>query len=142
QAVLNFSGYLKVVANSLGSTCTANIRQAFTEFTQLLKSSEGKHQLNKIFHLCDPLDGANEKDVANLMHHFAGQISIVVQYNGESANQMNIPQLCTVMANASLGSPVQRFASITNKKHQGGCLVYKYANSVSSLVYDKWWDHD
>ena len=74
--------------------------------------------VEKLFSVSPPLQ--NQDDVANLAEDLAGNFMGVVQYNRDNtafegrANNVTIIDLCAIMANESLGPPLQRYAAVNS----------------------------
>ena len=81
QAVLNFDTYFKVVNTVIGPKCSGEIRTAMKKLSSLLQTKDGWRKIDKLFNLCQPLDGNNKMDVFNLVAIIAGRFAGAVQYN-------------------------------------------------------------
>ena len=74
--------------------------------------------VEKLFSVSPPLQ--NYDDVANLAEDLAGNFMGVVQYNRDNtafegrANNITITDLCAIMANESMGPPLQRYAAVNS----------------------------
>ena len=73
-------------------------------------------EVEKMFRVSPPLQ--NEDDVALLANSLAGNFMGVVQYNRDNTafegrpNNITISDLCDIMANGSLGSPLERYVAV------------------------------
>lgn len=84
-ALINFTDYLAVVRTSLGPQCSHNVARGTEQITKLLDDShDGWEALTKSFMLCEPLDGTQEKDVANFVQSLVSNFEGVVQYNKDN----------------------------------------------------------
>lgn len=95
---------------------------AIQNATYLLDSMLGDQDqwpsVEKMFQVSPPLQ--NDDDVANLADDLAGNFMGVVQYNRDNTafegrpNNITITDLCAIMVNSSLGSPLQRYAAVNS----------------------------
>ena len=75
-------------------------------------------EVEKLFLVSPPLQ--SEDDVALLAGSLAGNFQGVVQYNRDNtafegrANNITITDLCSIMANTSLGTPLERYAAVNH----------------------------
>lgn len=96
----------------------------------------------KCYRLCDPVQTAvaNHLDISNLFVNLASQFALVVQYNSSNA-LANIEKVCSIMVNASLGSPLTRLGEanllILNSLH-APCLDYKYDKMLEKVKKTSW----
>ena len=63
-----------------------------------------------IFHLCTPFDGSSPEDKAVFMANIIGITEVAVQYDWNGA--INIEDICSIMDNESLGSPLERLIEL------------------------------
>lgn len=141
--------YLGVVTNALQTTqqsskCTGAIEQATTELENQIQSSSSK-PVEKLFKLCDPLDVTNNLDVANLFETLAGNFEGVVQYNKDNrdfkGSNITMDILCDVMTNSTLGSPLVRYAAVSNillESTGDKCLDFKYDKLLKDMRSTNW----
>jgi len=139
-AVLDMISYLDVVEDALdkigGEECDDNVRAATEILQNLLKTTQGQRQVRDQFHLCSTPN--NWKDTANFISDVVGNFMGTVQYNGEIPNQPSVKDLCTIMANASIGTPLDRYAAVTALFYDNSsCLDIKYSTMVTQLLDSK-----
>ncbi|VDI31679.1 Hypothetical predicted protein [Mytilus galloprovincialis] len=60
------------------------VQTAHMTVGKMLQTDSGRKQLKKLFKLCDDIDIANTKDVANFYSNLAGNFEGVVQYNKDN----------------------------------------------------------
>lgn len=94
--------------------------EAISDATYLLDtmlSDEAQWEaVETLFSVSPPLQ--TEDDVSLLADELAGNFMGVVQYNGDNTafegrpNNITITDLCTIMTNANLGHPLQRYAAV------------------------------
>lgn len=121
RAQEDFSQYLEVVGQSLATTahgteCVSAIQEATNQVDEMLRDKSKWNEVEKVFHVHPAL--RNYDDVYQLSQSLAGNFMGVVQYNRDNTefegrvNNVTIDTLCGMMANTSLGSPVQRYAAV------------------------------
>ena len=95
QAVVDFTQYFEVTANSLGATCANSLRKASLQLQTLLATQSGRNTLESLFSTCESFT-SNPLDLATFMESVADGISGVVQYSGDNVNYQPyaIPTLC------------------------------------------------
>ena len=63
-----------------------------------------------MFHLCTPFDGSFSEDKAVFMANVVGIIEVAVQYDWNGA--INIEDICSIMDNEGLGTPLERLTEL------------------------------
>lgn len=100
----------------LGLQCVEAIRNATLILDTMLTDMSQWQAVEKMFHVSPSLQ--NQDDVALLAATLAGNLMGVVQYNRDNtafegrSNNITISVLCNIMANASLGTPLERYAAV------------------------------
>lgn len=74
HAIVDFSGYLDVVRDTIGPECSTSIEEANQELDRLIGHSSGWETINSVFNLCDPFNGTNSNDVSNLSQNLAANL--------------------------------------------------------------------
>ncbi|KAJ9590370.1 hypothetical protein L9F63_016607 [Diploptera punctata] len=147
-AKADFKEYYRVVKDDLSlynSSCVSSLREANHGLRTLLKTPMGQETVNIMFRLCDPIDVLISNDVSALYDTLAMNLAGIAQYNNENRQEtneaINLNVVCKVMVNESIGTPVHRYAAITNMiLEQSGvmCLDYKYDSLISDLSEVDW----
>nr|XP_039266794.1 putative serine protease K12H4.7 [Styela clava] len=119
-AKMDFFEYNEVVNRSLSKfgspKCVENIAIATKAVDTMLQSDTGRQQLMKLFNLCSPLSADDYEYFQNAV---ADSIAETVQYNrdnrafeGATDGNVTISVLCDHMTDQSLGSEIDRYATI------------------------------
>ncbi|XP_055844315.1 putative serine protease K12H4.7 [Episyrphus balteatus] len=150
-AEVDFKEYFEVVQNSLASysdACVIAVRRSFAQLEILLRHMIGQREINEKFQLCDPIEKSieNKLDISNLFENIAGNFAGVVQYNKDNSPHAGktIDDVCDVMVNETLGTPVQRLAEVNRmllKDSGEKCLDYKYDKMIVEMQ-NTTWDED
>ena len=98
--------------------------------------------------LCDPIDVEIQHDVSALYDSLASNLAGIAQYSGDNRAETNehidLKVVCDVMVNESIGTPVHRYAAVSNmilKAHDIDCLDYKYENLINEMKLIDWDSH-
>lgn len=100
----------------LGPQCVEAIRNATLILDTMLADMSQWQAVEKMFHVSPPLQ--NQDDVSLLAGTLAGNFMGIVQYNRDNtafegrSNNITITDLCDIMANTSLGAPLERYAAV------------------------------
>eukprot|EP00794_Sanderia_malayensis_P011360 gene11360-12544_t len=150
KAVVDFSGYFDVVANSLattGSACNENIAAATKMIASLIQTDEGCKNLTEQFRLCKPLKKEMKLDLMNFANTLAGNFAGVVQYNkdnrvfeGAKGVNITIDVLCGIM-NASTNPPLKRYAAVNDlmmATYGMKCLDTAYEDFTKTMKQTSW----
>ncbi|XP_058832266.1 putative serine protease F56F10.1 [Topomyia yanbarensis] len=147
-AKIDFEEYFKVVVDSLeeySAQCVSDIRTAISQIETLLKHMIGQRSLNDKFKLCDPVEKSisNSLDIASLFEAIASNFAGVVQYNKDNSPhaKITIDQVCDIMTNQSIGTPVARLATVNElvmKQDGAKCLDYVYDKTVKQMQNTSW----
>ncbi|XP_032094626.1 thymus-specific serine protease [Thamnophis elegans] len=112
RAVMDYTGYNKVVAASLSNPvvkgskeCLQSIREAFASVDSMIRAG-WLAKLSIDFHSCSPLQG--ESDCQVLVTNLADMFMGAVQYNYGAIVWSNVESMCNIMTNSSIGSPYRR----------------------------------
>jgi hypothetical protein len=138
-AVLDMISYLDVVDESLdkigGIDCDANVRLASQALQDLLSNSTGQQQVQSMFQLCSP--PSEWHDVANFVSDVVGNFMGTVQYNGQIPFSPTVTQLCEIMNNDTIGTPLDRYVKINSlfftPSTSTPCMDIKYSTMISQL---------
>ena len=93
------------------------------------------------FRLCDPLNTSNDNDIASFYESLAGNFAGIVQYNKDNRitnstlAKITIDDLCNIMNNKSVGSPVMRLAGVNSlilDASKTKCLDYAYSKMIKN----------
>jgi len=143
NAKLDYFEYLDVVANALATTgpgCVEVISEALTAAEELLAAgSAGWQELSTMFLTCKPLDGENQADVTSFIELLVDNLAGIVQYNGLLS--MDINDVCDIMRDEGLGTPLQRFAELNSETLADNgeeCLDHEYASFLALLTDSSW----
>ncbi|XP_055378739.1 putative serine protease K12H4.7 isoform X2 [Condylostylus longicornis] len=147
-AKVDFYEYFDVVVTSLGNyspKCVTAVQRSFQQIEILLKHMIGQRTLDEQFKLCDPVEKSieNHLDISNLFETIAGQFADVVQYNKDNSPHatITIDDVCDVMMNETLGSPLTRLAEVNKlmlTKTKDECLDYKYDKMINEMKNISW----
>lgn len=102
----------------LGPQCVQAIMNASLILDTMLSDQTQWPAVEKMFHVSPSLQ--NQDDVALLAEALAGNFMGVVQYNRDNTafegrpNDITITDLCDIMANSSLGTPLERYAAVND----------------------------
>ncbi|XP_055909546.1 putative serine protease K12H4.7 [Eupeodes corollae] len=142
-AEVDFKEYFEVVQQSLASyseDCVVAVRRSFSQLEILLRHMIGQREINEKFQLCDPVEKSidNKLDIASLFENIAGNFAGVVQYNKDNSphSTKTIDDVCDVMVNETLGTPVQRLAEVNRmmlNESKEKCLDYKYDKMIEDM---------
>ena len=101
-----------------GAQCVQAIKNATYILDAMLADKSQWPNVEKLFHVSPSLQ--NQDDVALLADNLAGNFMDIVQYNRDNTafegrpNNITIVVLCDIMANASLGSALERYAAVND----------------------------
>ncbi|XP_066140966.1 putative serine protease K12H4.7 [Euwallacea fornicatus] len=142
EAKLDFHEYFQVVRNNLrtyNDSCVNNIKEAFTELEEIvggcLEDTAVYEKLNSMFSLCSfiELSEGNEKDLSSFFETLASSnFAYIVQYSGLISISIN--DVCNVMIDESIGTPLQRLAQVNSLMLQyfsQNCTSYNYEKMVT-----------
>ncbi|XP_069474264.1 putative serine protease K12H4.7 isoform X5 [Ambystoma mexicanum] len=151
NAVVNFSGYLEVVQQSLASyniDCPQTVKTASETLVMMLLDKANYGKITKDFNLCERLQVESEMDSAYFLETMAGNFMDVVQYNkdnrafeGVKGTNITIQVLCDVMLNVSLGTPYDRYAAVVRLMQQAleiKCVDASYKKFVHDMSNTTW----
>ncbi|XP_033099786.1 putative serine protease K12H4.7 [Anneissia japonica] len=153
EATLDFTGYLDVVRDSLatskyGSKCNDNIQSATNMIESLLDHPLGWRTLTDTFKLCNPLNGTNKNDIANMFESLVGNFMNVVQYNkdnrkfeGAVGTEITIDTICDIMCNESGGDVLERYAQFNKlimSTYKEKCLDISYDSMLAEYRKVSW----
>jgi hypothetical protein len=138
QAQLNFEGYNNVVAASMSNpvvggsqACLDAIAGGHATIGDMLQSSDGQSQLASMFNVCNATALSSIVNQAD----WAGQgvIYLPVQENDPACSPApcNINDVCTIMTNDSIGTPLQRLAYLSNVQNDNQVLHWSPTLSLS-----------
>ena len=108
----------------LGEECVEAIWNATFILDTMLSDKTQWPKVEKMFHVSPSLQ--NQDDVALLAETLAGNFMGVVQYNRDNTafegrpNNITMDNLCDIMTNTSLGSPLERYAAVNMLLLQSG----------------------
>ncbi|XP_065175160.1 putative serine protease K12H4.7 [Sycon ciliatum] len=145
-SVLNFTQYLEVVQNSIGTDggpdCLSAVQDSMKQVNEMLATASGRTQLKVNFNACSPIT-SDEMEIATFAQSVAGLFMGVVQYNRdnvafEGRTEVTISDVCEVMTNKSINVPVDKLVAVSkllNAKNgqSGECFDSAYTDMVSSL---------
>lgn len=125
----------------LGPQCVEAIRNATLILDTMLTDISQWQAVEKMFHVSPPLQ--NQDDVALLAGTLAGNFMGIVQYNGDNTgfegrpNNITITDLCNIMANTSLGTPLERYAAVNELLLQSSGEEVVSANFSATVEFMK-----
>lgn len=145
-AKVDFKEYFDVVVTSLetnSDTCVQAVKRSIDEVDVLLKHMIGQRSITEKFKLCNPIEENinNNLDVQSLFENLSSLFAGIVQYSGTPRARYSIDDVCNVMRNTSMGTPLDRLAQVNSMimEDQGEkCLDYKYDNMISELRATNW----
>lgn len=146
-ALADFTQYFQVVHDVLAASsaaCVDAVSESFQQIGRLLGDLSGQRELTARLRLCTPLEESvdNAHDFASLYETLASYFAVSVQYNHKWGRmRMHVNEVCDIMLNEALGTPLQRMAAmIFDDKWRFGkdCLSYIYAPYVEYLRQTKW----
>ncbi|KAF2892635.1 hypothetical protein ILUMI_13538 [Ignelater luminosus] len=146
-AKIDYGEYYEIVSEVLqaySEECLNAIQKGTSLFNKILLSESGKKEINKKFHLCDPLEQTtyNSKDISNLYHQLARNFAYAVQFYNTNCfgyydiSNIKVDLLCNIMKNKTVGSTLDRLAAVNNMvlfESDENCLEYKYNKMIKSL---------
>jgi len=142
-AKLDFSEYLRVVADALDTTgpgCNAALTEALTTVERMVTVEAEWEQLETKFKLCQPLaDHHDQDDISSLLELLIDNLAGIVQYNGRYSE--DIFSICALMTDESLGTPLDRLAAVNDvmlELNQEECIDHSYESFLSLLTDSSW----
>ena len=143
QAELNFYQYLEVAGQSLatarnGQKCVEDIHNATFILDSMLANKTQWPAVERLFNLFSPIQ--NQDDVANLADLLVGNVAEIVQYNMDNIpfNVFTIDDLCDVMVNVSIGTPLERYAVVNYLINFGDEINANFSEQVESMRETAW----
>jgi hypothetical protein len=133
--------YNEVVASSLAAEiiggsqqCLDVIRQGHEAIGELLKTDEGRRQLEVQFSLCT----SGSLDDEGNREQFAGDgvVYIPAQSNDPSCSTpyCDIESICALMVSANPGyEPIDKLALLSQYQHAGTCVAVSYDGMIKSF---------
>ncbi|XP_042299520.1 thymus-specific serine protease-like [Sceloporus undulatus] len=119
RAQVDFSGYEKVVAESLSNPviggskqCLDAVAEGFAAVEKLVLAGQ-LQKLEKDFQSCTHVQG--HSDSIELLSNMADVLMFIVQYNNEGENMANVNSLCKTMTDPNIGSAYERL-TVANLK--------------------------
>ncbi|CAG2203934.1 unnamed protein product [Mytilus edulis] len=98
--------------------------------------------------LCDDIDIANTKDVANFYSNLAGNFEGVVQYNkdnrdfeGADGTNITVDTLCNLMEEVGRVDPINRYAAVNTlmlTTYSEKCMDFSNKNMIDDLTKTDW----
>ena len=126
----------------LGALCVQAIRDATYILDTMLTDKTQWPTVEKMFNVTAPLQ--NEDDVALLAYDLAGNFMDIVQYNKDNFgfDALTIDDICNIMANASLGSALERYAAVNTLllKYSGEKGVNANFSAEVEFMREKAWN--
>ncbi|KAL3276152.1 hypothetical protein HHI36_020871 [Cryptolaemus montrouzieri] len=153
-AEVDFFDYFRIVDESLetySEDCLTTVKNANVQLNLLTKEQLGRKKLDEAFRLCDPLESLmnEQKHMSNFWDTLANNFAGVVQYNKDNridqtaAGKITIDDVCGIMVNQSLGTPVDRLAAVSNlllDANNETCLDYNYDKMIEEMRNITWND--
>jgi len=137
NAVVNFSGYMDVVAQAIeyfgGKQCLNAFTSAADEVHKLYSQgvkSEGMKKLSTDFAVCH--DITSMKDVAVLLSDLMGNVQGTVQYNNEHNGVLNVTDICAIMVK---GDPYTQFVALSSEYRKAAGQTCDDGSWVDSIAY-------
>lgn len=129
QAAVEMPGYNDVVASSMAAeivggsaACSQAIADGHQYIGEQLQTAEGQANIEKLFNVCTPGALADKQNQAT----FAGDgvVYLPVQSNDPACqtSYCNIEKICKLMTDTSVGSPVERLASLSKAQNYNKCV--------------------
>ena len=118
------------------------IENATFELDAMLWDKTMWGDVEKLFNVSPPLQ--NEDDVALLADTLAGNFMGVVQYNRDNTafegrpNNITITDLCNIMANSTLGTPLARYAAVNTLLVGGESVDANFSATVDFMRNSSW----
>jgi len=133
QAQLDYPEYFEVVVDSIGSTCTARVADAFKTIEGLIKSDPDR--LLKDFNGCGKMQ--TDLDEVTFLEALSDSIAGVVQYSGDNnayGRMFNVSMMCDMIG--TTGDAYDKFVAFTrffmNATGQE-CMDNNYEDSINQL---------
>lgn len=143
QAELNFYQYLEVAGDSLatpksGLQCVSAIQNATFILDYMLEEKAQWPMVEKMFNVSPPLQ--NQDDVATLADSLVGNFADIVQYNRDNLpnNNVTMDDLCDIMTNTSLGTPLERYTAVNAFINDEGSIDANFSGQVEDLSEISW----
>lgn len=143
QAELNFYQYLEVAGESLATTkngrqCVEALQNATLILGTVLADKLQWPFVETMFNVSPPIQ--NQDDVALLADTLVGNFAEIVQYNRDNLpfNNVTIDDLCDVMVNVSLGSPLDRYAAVNHFLNFGEPIDANFSGQVEDMRETLW----
>lgn len=141
QAQVEMSEYNDVVAQSMAAEIVGGSQQCATAIAEghavigdMLKSEEGRRALEQQFNVCG---GEGVLDEERNREQFAGDgvVYLPVQSNDPSCSTpfCNIADICNLMTDASIGTPLERLANLSAAMNGGSCVFADYDAMIKGL---------
>ncbi|XP_003742341.1 putative serine protease K12H4.7 [Galendromus occidentalis] len=137
-AIIDFQDYVRVVRDSLGSSCSAKVKDGFQALQVKAARRSSWPDIDNEFKTCVPFDGYNSLNLQNFFQTIAGNFEGIVQYNKdqrmEGRTNISIDDLCRLMENAP--TPLEGLASVNDlllESTDSKCLDYDYAKFVREM---------
>jgi len=136
-AKVNFIEYLQVVYDAIGRDgpeCNDALTEGIAALELLVDDTNEWGGLQDQFKLCTPFDGSAPADQANFLGNIVAILQYAVQYDWNGS--INISDVCEIMENESLGSPLDRLSELNEfylALSGTECLDYTYQSFVDYL---------
>lgn len=136
-AQMDFPEYFEVVTNSVGPTCAARIKEAFSAVDGMLDTSQGCAMLERDFAACTKI--GSELDKIEFVEGLSDSVAGIVQYSGDNnarGRVYNISRMCKIIEDTSFPSAYAAFAAFTldYRTFVGeNCTDSSYAQEVAEL---------
>lgn len=138
-ALINFQDYFRVVRNSLGTDCSAQVKEGVQTLELMAAKRDQWSAIDSKFKTCLPFDSFNRNNLENFFQTVAGNFAGVVQYNKDQriggASNITVDTLCNIMAKTEK-SAVDRLAEINDVILQSSgqkCMDYDYDEFIRQM---------
>eukprot|EP00286_Rhodomonas_abbreviata_P001794 CAMPEP_0181289514 /NCGR_PEP_ID=MMETSP1101-20121128/921_1 /TAXON_ID=46948 /ORGANISM="Rhodomonas abbreviata, Strain Caron Lab Isolate" /LENGTH=382 /DNA_ID=CAMNT_0023393737 /DNA_START=329 /DNA_END=1477 /DNA_ORIENTATION=+ len=140
QGAVDMPGYNNVVAASMkavdvggSQACLDAIVAGHKDIGEKLDSKEGRQSLEETFNVCTP--GALHSSKNREQFAGDGVVYLPVQSNDPSCTTpyCDIASICTLMTNETVGSPLDRLASLASIQHMGACMEPNYDAMIKGM---------
>jgi len=134
-----FAEYFQVVSDSVGPSCEARLIQANNVISQMLKSEQGRNELQGIFNTCTPIE-TDPKNLAMFWEAISGGISDIVQYSNDNNKYIpfNVATMCNILESGGPSSlaalkALADFNTMFNNFSNQQCTEVSYTDYVTQL---------
>jgi len=137
KAQLEFAEYFEVVQQSVGPQCAQRIRNVTNLVTQLISTTPGQQQIERIFSACQPIQST--LDATTFMSSLTDGICEIVQYNMDNNDYtpMNVDKMCAMLlqgeTEAEMLQSYAAFNDLFNTFSGQNCTWVSYEGMIEQM---------